>query len=418
MRLLFFSPRPFWPLDTGAKLRDYHLARQLAMRARVTYLSFGEIGAGAANPALADGFERVVTVSRPPGYTPAKLMHGLCGPVPVTVLNYTTGAMKDTLARLLAEGSFDAVQLESVHLAEYLPVIRQMAPARGIAPRIIVDWHNIESELMRRYSESAGSFPRRFYARATAAKLEACERKVLKLADAVCVPSQRERDVVVQWAPEAAIEVVENGVDAAHYREEVIEDACRERKVAPGAIVYVGSMDYHANIDAVLGFASEVWPRIHAQWPELSFQIVGRNPPASVRALSSLPRVEVTGSVPDVRPYYRHALAAVVPLRVGGGTRLKILEALAAGTPVISTALGAEGLDVAAGRDILLAESAGDFVAAIGELRSNAGRRAALVHHGRLAVRSRYDWPVIGAGLYEFHQGLAAPDPRKGLRVA
>src|SRR6185295_10816651 len=120
---------------------------------------------------------------------------------------------------------------------------------------------------------------------------------------------------------------------------------------------FVGSMDYHANIEGAASFARDVWPVIHQRQPGLRFTIVGRNPPAAITDLCSAPGIEVTGSVADVGPYYREALAAVVPLNVGGGSRLKILEAMAAGVPVVSTKLGAEGLDVSDGENILLAET-------------------------------------------------------------
>ena len=124
-------------------------------------------------------------------------------------------------------------------------------------------------------------------------------------------------------------------------------------------------MDYHANIEGVTSFARNVWPLLHGKKPELSFTIVGRDPAPAVRELSSIAGVEVTGSVDDVRPYYREALAAVVPLNVGGGSRLKVLEAMAAGVPVVSTARGAEGLAVRNGENILLRESSEEFVNAI-----------------------------------------------------
>jgi glycosyltransferase involved in cell wall biosynthesis len=195
--------------------------------------------------------------------------------------------------------------------------------------------------------------------------------------------------------------VIENGVDTAFFAGAAGEDSCPRR-----SLVYVGSMDYHANIDAVLHFADQMWPAIHGAYPELAFKIVGRRPPESVRALAARPQIEVTGRVDDIRPYYREALAAVVPLRVGGGTRLKILEAMAASTPVISTRLGAEGLAVKDGDNILLAEGTGEFVAAVGRL-CNPELRSRLIEKGLALVRSRYDWAAIGDKLFEQHRRLA-----------
>jgi sugar transferase (PEP-CTERM/EpsH1 system associated) len=422
MRILFFSPRSFWPPDTGAKLRDYHLARQLAAHADVTYLGFSEAGADGGEGAAAAGsvFERVELVPRDPGYTPLKLARGVVGRVPVTVLNYTTGRMKQAFARLLAEGSYDAVQLESVHLAEYVKLIWQ---APGRRPRIISDWHNIESELMRRYSEQSMRLVKRLYARATARRLEWSERELSACCDLICVTSEREREYVMGWAPRCPIEVIENGVDTAHYAPEEIDAASRLEfgSVPPGrqSLVYVGSMDYHANVDAVTQFAHTIWPAVHAAFPDLVFKIVGRNPGPQVTALTSLPQVVVTGSVEDVRPYYREALASVVPLRVGGGTRLKILEAMAAGTPVVSTALGAEGLAISPGRDILLAETAEEFLSAIRQLKTSKASWNDLVAGGRQLARSRYDWTAIGQTLFDCHGRLAGREaaPVRDLTV-
>lgn len=394
MRILFFSPRPFWPQDTGAKLRDYHLARQLALRAEVTYLSFAENGSmDPPDDAAAAVFERVVTVPRDRGYTPSKLVRGIIGNVPVTVLNYTTPAMKSMLTGLLETGAYDVVQMESVHVAEYLPVIRQASSET----KVISDWHNIESEVMYRYSLQSESLAERIYAKATASRLEVTERRLLAGSDTVCVCSERERKYLQSWNPQCPVEVVENGVDCESFG---FDGSGSGRR----SLLYVGSMDYHANVDAVVHFAEMVWPSIIAAHPDLELKIVGRNPAQAVKALAEKPGITVTGSVPDVRPYYQDALASVVPLRVGGGTRLKILEAMAAGTPVISTALGAEGLKVTVGHDLLVAETASEFAAAVGYLRSSPERTRQLGENGRAAARALYDWSAIGSALFECHQ--------------
>jgi polysaccharide biosynthesis protein PslH len=161
-------------------------------------------------------------------------------------------------------------------------------------------------------------------------------------------------------------------------------------------LVFLGRMDYHANIDAALYFAKKIWPLIRERRPDLRFVIVGAHPAKEILALRDVAGVSVTGTVDDVRPYYRSALAAVVPLRVGGGTRLKVLEAMAAGTPVISTTLGAEGLAVTNGKDILLADSPEAIADAVTSLEANNPAWQDLVTNARNLVRAHYDWPVIG----------------------
>jgi glycosyltransferase involved in cell wall biosynthesis len=200
---------------------------------------------------------------------------------------------------------------------------------------------------------------------------------------------------------------VENGVDVAFHCDQEIEAAYRSTKGPPGDtrrdLLFVGSMDYHANIDAAVRFATDLWPLVRERLPGFRFVIVGRSPTPAVQALAKMPGVVVTGTVEDVRPYYRNALAEVVPLRVGSGTRLKILEAMAAGVPVISTRLGAEGLEVSNGRDILLAETPEDLLGAIQALTNSPERRQSIAAAGRETVGSRYDWPILGAKLFEIH---------------
>jgi glycosyltransferase involved in cell wall biosynthesis len=170
--------------------------------------------------------------------------------------------------------------------------------------------------------------------------------------------------------------------------------------------LFVGSMDYHANVDGVTHFAQATWPAIHAKKPGLVFTIVGRSPGAAVRALAELPAIEVTGTVEDVRPYYREAVVAIVPLRIGGGSRLKILEAMAAGVPVVSTSLGAEGLAVNNGRDVLLADAPGEFSRAVLDMIEDGPARDKLVTAARALVHTRYDWSTIGQGLFDLYERL------------
>ncbi|HYY95295.1 MAG TPA: glycosyltransferase [Pyrinomonadaceae bacterium] len=462
MRLLYFAPKPCWPPTTGAMLRNYHLARETARAARVTYLSFSEddnaaAGTGGlrapANPRASEEAEggpalwceRVVEVARGRGYTPAKLARGVLGRTPVTVLNYTTREMARELERVLAAGDFHIVQVESIHLAAYLPVIR----AARSHPAVILDWHNVESEIMSRYAERAPNLLRRAYAQRTARQLAALEARALRDFDAHLTVSERDRERLFQLAPGARVHVVENGVATEHFADEEVERAqlarptkdSQESRVrsqesevrsqesrASGLdsrlstpdsrlstpdsglplrrVVFVGSMDYHANVDAVTHFAREVWPRLRERLPGLVFSIVGRAPAPEVRALAAQPGVEVTGTVADVRPYYRDALAAVIPLRVGGGSRLKILEAMAAGVPVVSTRLGAEGIDARDGVDIILAESADEFCDAVARLAAGDGARRELVAAGRALVRARYDWSSVGASLLKIYEEM------------
>lgn len=419
MRVLQFAPRVCWPLDTGAKLRNYHLARVLAERAQVTLLAFRDAGEPLIN--FENPYDQVVIVKRDPGYTPAKILRGALGRTPLSLLNYTTAAMKQALAQIVSEQDYDVVQVESIHLMGYLPILRA-APGR---PRVICDWHNIESELMQRYSEREPNFLRRTYARKTARQLSTLEQQATHDFDAHVVVSYRDRERLLQLNPASSISVIENGVDSAYYSDQEIEkahaawrihqrpddagvDGVRQSPSRANRIVFVGSMDYHANIDGVVDFAREVWPAVHERNPELVFTIVGRDPAAEVRQLASIRGIEVTGTVADVRPYYREAVASIVPLKVGGGSRLKILEAMAAGVAVVSTTLGAEGLNVRQAVNILIADTNAQFLEAITGVVENEELRRQLSDAGRALVPSRYDWARAGASLFGIYEELLA----------
>lgn len=170
----------------------------------------------------------------------------------------------------------------------------------------------------------------------------------------------------------------------------------------------MGSMDYHANIHAVVDFARDVWPVIHPRQPDLVFTIVGRNPSTEVRELSAHPGIEVTDTVDDVRPYYREAVASIVPLKVGGGSRLKILESMAAGIPVVSTTLGAEGLEVRHGTEIVIADTNEQLASAISDLLASDELQKRLSQAGRALVSQRYEWKIAGESLFRTYEKLLA----------
>jgi polysaccharide biosynthesis protein PslH len=392
IRILQFASRVCWPLDTGAKLRNYHLARVLSQRANVTLLAFGDHHNSITE--LEKVYERAITVPRRGGYTFDKIVLGAIGRTPLPLLNYTTEGMKQALAKLLAESHFDVIQVESIHLMNYLPLIR--STQRG--PLAICDWHNIESELMHQYSNRANDFARRAYARKTARLMKDSEKRALTEFDAHVAVSERDAERLRSINPHSDISVIENGVDAVHFAG---EHSGRKKR-----LVFVGSMDYHANIDGAISFARNVWPELQQKRPELIFTIVGRDPAPTVRQLSSVQGIEVTGSVEDVRPYYHEAVAAVIPLNVGGGSRLKILEAMAAGVPVVSTSQGAEGLEVQDDENILLADGPLQLAEAIARVLDDEALRRKLVTSARHLITERYDWSTVGAKLFAHYRQL------------
>jgi glycosyltransferase involved in cell wall biosynthesis len=387
MRVLFFSPRQCWPPVTGAKLREYYLARALAQAAEITHLSF----CGADSPMSRSDLpfcERVIAIPRPVGYGAGNIVRGLVGRWPLPVLNYTSDEMKKTLTKLLDEEAFDLLHLDSIHLAGYMPLVRR----RMQAP-VVVDWHNVESELMRRFGENSAWSLRKAYAGITAARLAGVEKDMLSQAAGHISCSERDRDQLLKIHSDARIAVIENGVDVQSFANVSGEPATRCR------IVFVGSMDYHANVEAACSFAHQAWPAISERFPHWRLTLVGSNPAPAVQCLAKANNIEVTGTVPDVRPYYREAFAAIVPLRTGGGTRLKILEAMAAGVPVVSTQLGAEGLAISPGTHILIADSNQSWLSLLTALCENVSLRNRIVDAARMLVAQRYDWEILGKSL-------------------
>jgi glycosyltransferase involved in cell wall biosynthesis len=384
-----------WPPETGARLRNFHLADALARRCAVTLLQLRPPTEQVTHGEQFRNFERVLTFEKDRSYTPGKILHGLLGPTPLPVLNYSSPSAAESLTQLLTKERFDAVQFEGVHLLSYANLLSGLKTS----PAILIDWHNIESELMRRYAATEGNWAKKLVARRTATLLNSAESRLLRTSKIHTVPSERERKTLVAREHQNEIHVVPNGVDVARFSE--------ANKGAPrgdsNTVLFVGSMDYHANIDAVTWFTRQIWPVINAQHGQLKFTIVGRGPGPEIQKLAS-ESVCVTGTVPDVLPFYEGALAVVVPLRVGGGTRLKILEAMAAGVPVISTRLGAEGLEVSDETNILLADTPGEIASAVGKLKSDVEFRRYLANNGRLLVSQKYDWDALGQQLYRIHE--------------
>jgi glycosyltransferase involved in cell wall biosynthesis len=404
MRLLYFSPQQIFPVNSGSRLRNYNLARQLAARASVTVVEMGGAGQEQLISNESSDLANVVTLDKCRAYSPSIILRGLAGPTPMTVLNYWSPRSASQLADVLRSNQFDTVQIEGVHLIKFLPMI-QKTPG---CPAVVVDWHNIESELMWRYANNTYNWAKKIAARRTAKLIERVEDQLLDTCAMHTVTSERERQMLLARRPDSNIKVIPNGVDAGFYSAKEIADGCR--KTSPGdskpTILFVGQMNYHANIDAVNWFSRTAWPEIARMHPALHFTIVGRDPTPEVRALAS-DRIHVTGTVVDLRAFYASAVAAVVPLRVGSGTRLKILEAMAAGVPVISTKLGAEGINIEHDLHFLQADSGPDIAAAVHRIASSDETRSRLSQAGRELVRRAYDWSVIGKQLFRLHEELA-----------
>jgi glycosyltransferase involved in cell wall biosynthesis len=383
----------------GMSLRNYYLARQLAKIIDVTHLSFGESEQIVRTTCLHESIKTTI-VPRDRAYTVAKLARGAFGSIPVTLLNFCDTDMVKELANELATTYYDTVLIEGIEMSPYLRVIRAAKPP---ATSVVLDWHNIESEVVSRHANHAASPLHQLYMRRTSSQLKRIERDMLDKCDLHIVTSERDREELLTRRPTANVAVIENGVEVSNFTPGLPDLEHTESWNARRRILFVGSMDYSANVDAVMYFVEQIWPRIQRELPDLVFTVVGRNPPKRVRTMATRPGIEVTGTVQDVRPYYSRALVAVVPLRVGGGTRLKILEAMAAGIPVVSTRVGAEGLRLDPKAHFMVAETSADFCDRIGRLRTEFGLWCRLSAAGRKLVEASYDWNSIGRRFEEIY---------------
>ena len=256
--------------------------------------------------------------------------------------------------------------------------------------RIIIDEHNIEHELLYRTYQREKAFVRKWYNWWESRQVKLAELERCRNAQGVLVTSKREASLFKHFLPDSAIAVVPNGVDT-----EAFQQTSQEQPV-PDRVIFTGSMDYYPNIDAALYFARECWPLIRLKVPAATWQIVGKNPPPAVQNLAQVPGISVTGSVPDVKPYLVAATVAIAPLLIGSGTRLKILEALAMGKAVVSTSLGCEGLNVVAGKHLLVADQPEMFAQAVVDLLQNTKQRADLGITGRMLTETEYSWQRCG----------------------
>jgi glycosyltransferase involved in cell wall biosynthesis len=386
LRILWVKLGGLWPIDAGGRLRSYHIVGELSRRHRVSVLTTHPPGQD-ATAALAARLPHVEVVSTPfalpsrgTGRFALALARAWLARRPVEAARSRVPALRRHVERRLAGGGVD------VCVADFL-VATPSVPLGGAVP-VVLFAHNVEHLIWRRLAEVE---PRRWRRAALALEArrlrrwegEACARAALTAA-----VSELDRERLAALAPRARLRVVPTGVDTAYF-------APGGGRRVPGRLVFVGSMDWHPNEDAVLHFLAATLPRIRRARPGVSVAVVGRNPRPSLRAAAVAAGVTVTGTVDDVRPWLAEAEVCIVPLRVGGGTRLKIFEALAMGRPVVSTRVGAEGLPIAPGRHYLQADTPEAFAAAVVTLLREPGRARALAEAGRRLVTERYSWAGV-----------------------
>jgi polysaccharide biosynthesis protein PslH len=305
-------------------------------------------------------------------------------------------ALQQALDRVLIARSFDIVNLEFSFLGGYN--LRQ-APRGGRLPALVVDSHNIDYDLARQYAH-VGGLVRRFYAGANWRKLRREELATYRDADGVYLCSAADQRRLHDEVPGARTLVIPNAADVEYYQPRATDPPADARTV-----VFFGHLSYFPNVDGVTYFVQEIWPRIAEAHPKARLKIIGGQAPRSLQALVR-PGVELTGFVPDLRPHLAEAAAVVVPLRLGGGTRLKIVEAMAMGKAIVSSTLGAEGIEAVPGRDLLIEDQPAAFADAVSRLLAEPGLAARIGRSARQLAVQHYAWSGAARALESFYREI------------
>lgn len=391
-KILFLTCRPPYPLDDGWKIRCFHLIKSYADHGweidLITFISSDTDKSSIEG--LAGICRKIITASRAKSYSPSDLALGLLTRTPFPALNYTTPEMSNLVGEIIRKNHYDLIQIEDIMMCNNL--------GNTQSAKIVLDMHNVQSELMRRYALNERNILKKIYAWMTAGKLIKYETKLISTFKAIFVCSEEDRQLVLSNTPTAPVVVIPNGVDRKFFSSE-------SKNQELDRIVFTGDLGYHANRAGVVFFVEKIFPLILRQYPSVRFYIVGKNPPPQISAYAN-DAITVTGMVADVRPYLESAKVVVVPLLSGGGTRLKILEAMAMGKAIVSTSLGSEGIPAQHNKHILLADEPEEFAQEVCMLLKDERRRRSLGDEACNFVKTGYDWNVIGTRIVDVSNAL------------
>jgi polysaccharide biosynthesis protein PslH len=415
MRILFLTPQFPYPPHKGTTLRNYNLIAGLARRHEIDLLSFAD--SPSASSPLTQLCRRIATVAVPQRPNWRRALDTVLSPWPDMGLRLWSNTYRQQLAAWLRDRAYEVIQVEGLELARYVltsaPGRKKQAATSTLPPRadrgggrplIVFDDHNAEYLLQKRIAEAEiaarGWNAGAVYSSIQWRKLRSFERRMCRQSDRVVCVSQADADAIRQLDPALQAYVIPNGVDTDFYQREKVPLF----DLPPHTLVFTGTMDFRPNVDAMLWFAQEVLPLIKQQVPEVQVYIVGQRPHARLNMLRADPAITITGAVDDTRPYLAGASVVVIPLRMGGGTRLKLLEALALQAPIVSTTLGAEGFAVANDKELLLADEAASFARSIVDLIKDRTRARSMGEAGRSFAVQRYDWRSIVPGFEGVYQ--------------
>ena len=398
LRLLWINCRLLHPLNGGDRIRTYNMLKELKRRHHITYLCLRT--PNDANEAVERATEfchEVIAVPHnPPGRRSLRFVmdvasNSLFGKVPLIAKKYHSPETVRQLREIVQKNDVDVV------ICDYLaPMINVLALGEKPSIPTLVFQHNVESLIWKRHVECAGNPLKRFVCQKEWDLTHEFEDKSAAFVDGQITVSDDEYDYFKNVrGMKNVLGAVPTGVDCSYYQPSPNPE--------PYTMAFLGSMDWHANLDAVDFFVREVYPKIKARYPQAKFLVIGRNPPAHIRALSQGdPSIEVTGTVSDVRPYLARASMMVLPLRVGGGTRIKVFEAMAAGLAVVSTHIGAEGLPVNHDEHLMFADTAPEFIDRVCELFGDRQKLQRIAKNSLELVRTKFSWGAA-VDIFEKH---------------
>jgi glycosyltransferase involved in cell wall biosynthesis len=395
MKILVVYPYIPFPVDRGTYQRAFHLLRSLARDHELDLLALSEDGERCEQRhVFADFCHRVefVPFVHPPW--PSLVPDRLLNPLPTTILHWRMPHVAQALQRFTEGHRYDLAHACDIVMAQYF--LDELSQLPLAVDRTRVD---LQFQLAQRDAMSKGPV-QAILDWENISKLKRYERRIAarSAVQVVCGPDD-ETFIRAQISRDVPVQVITNGVDLDYFT----PTASSEPRASQPTVLFCGAMDYTPNVDALRWFFAEMHQSLLRQVPDLRVLIVGKSPVAEVQAHASRPGVTVTGGVPDVRPYYRQAWLQIVPLRIGGGTRLKIPESIAMGTPVVSTSIGAQGLDLRHGHDLLLADTPEAFVRETARALGDQALRLHLEKEGSLTVNARLSWPMLGQQLSDFY---------------
>ncbi len=405
LSILYVSPMPASPPRAGAQARMHGLMTNLALRHEITAITLcdEEFDAEEYGRAMREYCGEVILLANPKGKDGlakrALQLRAAASWRSYEHHRFAVPALQSELDRVLRQKRFDVVNLEFPYLAHFR--LRQSPPGTP-PPPLVIDAHEIAYDIARQFARNGQGLARRVHAGLNWRKLRREEIAAFRAADGICACSVADQQRLLEDVPAARTVVVPNAADVEFYHPRPSDPRPDGRTV-----VFFGLLSTFPNLDGVGFFVREIWPRIIARRPDARCRIIGGRAPPSIQALAG-PQIEITGLVPDLRPYLASAAALVVPLRIGGGTRLKIVEGMAMARPIVSTTLGAEGIDAVPERDILIADDGAGFAAAVLRLLDDPGLGARLGRSARRLAVEKYAWSSAAVTLERFFREVIA----------